>query len=57
MFIVGHGSGFLTNIYNNCKTVPSFPLNLKYDDVNPTHKKDDSTDKRNYRQVSILTVV
>ena len=49
-------SGIITNIYN-CKTVPSFPLNLKYADVNPIHKKDDSTDKRNLRPVSILPVV
>ena len=50
-------SGIITNIYNNCNIVPDFPSNLKYADVNPIHKKDDSTDKRNYRPVSILPVV
>ena len=50
-------SGIITNIYNNCNIVPDFPSNLKYADVNPIHKKEDSTDKRNYRPVSILPVV
>ena len=44
------------NIYNNCTVVPNFPLAMKLADVSPVHKKDDFTDKNNYRPVSILSV-
>ena len=50
-------SGVITDIYNRCTVVPNFPSNMKYADVNPVHKKDDYTDKSNYRPVSILPVV
>ena len=35
----------------------TFPNNLKDADVTPVHKKDDRTDKTNYRPVSILPAI
>ena len=32
----------------------NFPTGMKYADVTPIHKKDDKTDKTNYRPISIL---
>ena len=32
----------------------TFPTSMKYADVTPIHKKDDKTDKENYRPISIL---
>ena len=39
------------NFNNSCAT---FPTSMKYADVIPIHKKDDKTDKENYRPISIL---
>ena len=34
--------------------MPTFPTDMKYTKVTPSHKKDDKTDKENYRPISIL---
>ena len=34
-----------------------FPINLKFADISPVHKKDDRNDKVNYRPVSILPAI
>ena len=41
--------------FNTCISSGIFPTNLKFADVNPTHKNGDRTDKINYRPVSILS--
>ena len=54
-------SHFLYHDFNNslsCRcyqfVVNSFPTGMIYADVTPIHKKDDKTDKTNYRLISIL---
>ena len=42
--------------FDICSAVPNFPMTMKLADVSPVHKKDDFTDKNNYRPVSILSV-
>ena len=36
---------------------PLFYQDLKYADITPVHKKDDTIDKSNYRPISLLPVV
>ena len=50
-------SCFLTKIYNESKADQIFPDSLKLADVAPIHKKEDRTNKENYRPVSLLPVV
>ena len=50
-------SPFITKIYNNSILQTKFPLGLKLADVTPVHKKDDRTDKINYRPISILPAI
>ena len=50
-------SGIITNIYNQSTISANFSTNLKCADVNPVHKKNDYTDKSNYRPVSLLPSV
>ena len=45
---------FLCHDFNNSLSCSIFPTGMKYAVVTPTHKKDDKTDKENYRPVSIL---
>ena len=40
--------------FNNSFSSSTFPTALKYTDVRPVFKKDDKTDKENYRPISIL---
>ena len=40
--------------FNNSLSCATFPTSMKYADVIPIHKKDDKTDKENYRPISIL---
>ena len=40
--------------FNNSLSSSTFPTALKYDDVRTVFKKDDKTDKENYRLISIL---
>ena len=47
-------SHFLYHNFNNSLSCSTFPTGMKYADVTPTHKKDDKTDKTNYRPISIL---
>ena len=47
-------SQFIFTFYNNCISESSFPSTMKMAEITPAHKKDDKTDKSNYRPVSIL---
>ena len=47
-------SHFLYHNFNNSLSCATFPTSMKYADVIPIHKKDDKTDKENYRPISIL---
>ena len=44
----------LTNLFNTSVDQKFFPLDLKYANVSPLFKKVDSTNKENYRPISIL---
>ena len=48
---------YLSNIINNCITSNVFPDELKRADITPIHKKDETTNKQNYRPISILPAV
>ena len=45
----------LTIIFNNCIKNSKFPDILKYADIAPVFKKEDTTDKSNYRPISTLS--
>ena len=45
---------FIHHNFNNSLSSSTFPTALKYADVKPVFKKDDKTDKENYRPISIL---
>ena len=45
---------YLTKIYNDSKINSQFPASLKLADITPSHKKNETTNKENYRPVSIL---
>ena len=47
-------SFYVFHNFNNALSSCSFPTGLKYADVPPAFKKDDKTDKENYRLISIL---
>ena len=47
-------SYFLYHNFNNSLSCSTFPAAMKYGEVTPIHKKDDKTDKENYRPISIL---
>ena len=47
-------SYFLYHNFNNSLPCSTFPTAMKYAEVTPIHKKDDKTDKENYRPISIL---
>ena len=47
-------SHFLYHNFNNAVSCSTFPTGMKYADVTSIHKKDDKTDKTNYRPISIL---
>ena len=50
-------SEFLFENFNNIILTSLFPEQLKYADVKPIFKKDSRNDKRNYRPVSILSII
>ena len=50
-------SPYITDTFNNSILSSTFPDSLKLAEVSPTHKKDDTTDKKNYRPISILPTV
>ena len=45
---------FIHYNFNNSLSSSTFPTALKYANVKPVFKKDDKTDKENYRPISIL---
>ena len=47
-------SYFIYNNFNNALSSSQYPNGLKYADVTPVFKKDDKSDKSNYRPISIL---
>ena len=47
-------AGFKTKDFSNCVDKGVFPEEVKHADVIPIHKKQDKSDKDNYRPVSIL---
>ena len=47
----------ITKIYNNSIISNKFPSQLKLADVTPIYKKDDRTDKTNYKPISILPAI
>ena len=47
-------ASFVYHNFNNSLSGSNFPTALKYTDVKPVLKKDDKTDKENYRPISIL---
>ena len=47
----------LKNIFNDCLSKGEFPLELKTADITPVFKKDDRTQAKNYRPVSVLPIV
>ena len=47
-------SHFLHHNFSNSLSCSTFPTGMKYADVTSIHRKDDKTDKTNYRPISIL---
>ena len=47
-------SHFVYHNFNNSLSCSTFPTGLKYGDVTRIHKKDDKTDKTNYRPIIIF---
>ena len=47
-------SYFVYNNFNNALSSSQYPNGLKYADVTPVFKKNDKSDKNNYRPISIL---
>ena len=45
---------FIHHNFSNSLSSSTFPTALKYADIKPVFKKDDKTDKENYRPISIL---
>ena len=42
-------SNYLSDIYNDSKNYPNYPMSLKRANVIPVHKKDERTLMKNYR--------
>ena len=48
---------YIHKYYNNSIRESIFPYSMKWANITPAHKKDDKTNKENYRPVSILPAV
>ena len=44
----------LTNLFNNSVEISQFPDDLKYANISPLFKNDESTSKKNYHPITIL---
>ena len=49
-------NGPFKNLINRGLRTSTFDQSLKYADLTPVHKKDDTTDEKNYRPISLLPV-
>ena len=47
----------LTDCVNDALSQGIFPDSLKFANITPVHKKDEATDKQNYRPVSVLPLL
>jgi len=47
----------LTNLFNHCIRISALPCEWKMSNVTPIHKKGATTDKNNYRPVSVLSAI
>ena len=47
----------ITNCINKCISIKSFPDELKVADVIPVFKKEDPSNKANYRPISLLPII
>ena len=47
----------LQNLFNDMLSTGNFPDNMKLADITPVFKKKDSYFKKNYRPVSILSII
>ena len=47
-------SHFVYHNFNNSLSCSFFPTGMRYADIAPNHKRDDKTNKTNYRLISIL---
>ena len=50
-------SELLKDIFNSNIRTSNYDKDLKYADLTPVYKADDTTDKRNYRPISLLSAV
>ena len=48
---------WLTKIFNNSISQSEFPDDLKLGDITPLFKKDEATDKGNYRPITVLSAL
>ena len=50
-------SGYLTSMYNDSKNSQCYPTSMKRADVTPIHKEKATTNKKNYRPVSLTVIL
>ena len=50
-------SGYLSRIYNDSKNAESYPISMKTADITPIHKEKETTNKKNYRPISLTPIL
>ena len=50
-------SSYLANIYNDSKNSQKYPSSMKNADVTPIHKENVTTNKKNYRPISLTVIL